>query len=713
ESLPAAIAQAVAAAGIEPSISVSADISAEGSLGLRWLIADHQRLMVLSPNGGEPIVELDLNLADFTGVRVDNLVGCQALTAEIGADDQEIVRFSVAEAPRFAKVRAHLDAWRKGEEPRSTGPELKPRYCPKCRQPLSRASSICPRCIDRGIALARLVRYLRPHLFVCIMVAGSVMLASALQLLQPQFGGLLFDRVFSPGTHQGHEAGAWIHWLVTSRTRNGALSQILLLMLGFQIVSTALATWRGRISSWLAYNVVHDIRTDLFTHVQALSLYYFDRRSTGTVLSRITQDTRQMQGFLIDGVENLLDSVIKLAFIAGLLFYENWHLAVLTIVPAPLVVFLATAFWSRIRVYYSRLWHSFERLTATLQDSLGGVRVVLFWSIGLSSLVVYYFGGHQVIRGERSPGEIFQFLGYLGMFYGPMGWISNLFNWFNETLGAAERVWEVMDERPSVPEAEAALALPEVGGAIVFDDVTFGYEPHEPVLHEVSFDVEPGEMIGLVGHSGAGKSTLINLICRFYDVDEGRILIDGHDLRDVSVHDYRRHIGVVLQEPFLFNGTILENIGYGQPGATFEEILSAARAANAHDFITAFADGYDSLVGERGMRLSGGERQRISIARAILHDPQILILDEATASVDTETERQIQEALQRLVRGRTVFAIAHRLSTLRHANRLMVIEKGRVVETGTHDELMAKEDGVYHRLVNMQTELSRITHVGG
>jgi ATP-binding cassette subfamily B protein len=242
--------------------------------------------------------------------------------------------------------------------------------------------------------------------------------------------------------------------------------------------------------------------------------------------------------------------------------------------------------------------------------------------------------------------------------------------------------------------------------------VTFGYEPHEPVLHDVSLDVSAGEMIGLVGHSGAGKSTLINLICRFYDVDQGRVLLDGVDIRDLPSAEYRKRIGVVLQQNFLFNGSIADNIAYARPDADFEQVMAAAKAANAHDFICRFGDGYDTMVGERGERLSGGERQRISIARAILHDPRVLILDEATASVDTETERLIQEALSRLIQGRTVFAIAHRLSTLRNASRLVVIERGKVVEIGSHDELMEME-GVYAKLVRMQTSMNAITYVGG
>jgi ATP-binding cassette subfamily B protein len=323
------------------------------------------------------------------------------------------------------------------------------------------------------------------------------------------------------------------------------------------------------------------------------------------------------------------------------------------------------------------------------------------------SILVWLVGGWQIFQGDLTLGTLFMFQGYMMRFFRPVYTLCQMNERFIRAGTSAERVFEIMDTPPSVADKSDAIPLANIRGAVEFQDVYFSYDSDKNALNGVSFEVQPGEMIGLVGHSGAGKSTLINLITRFYDPNDGVIKIDGHDSRDIKVKALRQQIGVVLQDPFLFQGTIAENIGYSKPGASRMEIIAAARAANAHDFIVKFPDGYDTLVGERGARVSGGERQRISIARAILKNPRILILDEATSSVDTETESKIQEALQRLVSGRTVFAIAHRLSTLKYADRLVVLKEGTVDEIGTHEELLA-EAGTYANLCEKQTELSKI-----
>src|SRR5581483_11817173 len=340
----------------------------------------------------------------------------------------------------------------------------------------------------------------------------------------------------------------------------------------------------------------------------------------------------------------------------------------------------------------------------------GGAFALLNFVTGTGAYIAWLAGGRAVIGGHMTLGEVVAFVGYLWLLYGPLQWFNNIYQWMSRAFAGAERIFEVIDLPQEPYQAHQAVWLDRISGEVEFRDVTFGYDKAKPVLKDVSIHVEPGEMIGLVRKSGAGKSTFVNLICRFYEADHGEVFIDGHNVKDLSLECLREQVGVVLQDPFLFNGTIAENIRYARPDASEREVIAAARAANAHEFIVGKPDGYDTQVGERGNQLSVGEKQRISIARAILRDPRILILDEATASVDTETEKAIQEALARLVKGRTTFAIAHRLSTLRNADRLVVFDEGRIVEMGTHEQLLERR-GVYWRLVEMQTEVNRLRSV--
>jgi len=581
--------------------------------------------------------------------------------------------------------------------------------------------------------LLRLFRFLRPYKLQA--GAGLVVLAgvTALELVPPYLAGRVVDALVSLRAAPDL-AMATIGWLVG-------------LMAAARLAHAGLAYAQRRLNSFIGARTLMDIRVALFHRFNELSLGYYDRRSTGSLMSRVTNDADNLWDFLMDGAPFLVSNTLALALTSVVLFRMNWQLAALLLIPAPFIAALTRWFLPRARARFRRVWHRISRMYAALNSSLAGMRVIkafaqeerenarfeernrrvfeasyhanAMWAVympalgllmALGAYTIWLVGGWMVLHQNMTLGTLTAFSGYLMQFYAPFQNFNRALDWSTRSLTAAERVFEVLDTEPEVRESPRARPLPAVQGRVQFDSVSFSYDGATRVLEDFSLTVQPGEMIGLVGPSGAGKTTLINLLARFYDVTEGAIRIDGMDIRDIRLQDFRRQLGIVLQEPFLFPGTIRDNIAYSRPDASHEEVLRAAKAANAHEFILRFPDGYDTHVGERGQRLSGGERQRISIARAILHNPRILIFDEATSSVDTHAEKLIQEAIARLVQNRTTFAIAHRLSTLRHADRIVVLKDGRMAECGTHDQLM-QQNGVYAELVRIQTEASRIRAV--
>ncbi|MGI8422892.1 MAG: ABC transporter ATP-binding protein [Chloroflexota bacterium] len=517
----------------------------------------------------------------------------------------------------------------------------------------------------------------------------------------------------------------------------------LLLLTVVAYLATAFISWIGTfgqtyIMSWVGQSVLFTMRSSLFNHLQRLSFSFYDNMEAGRIMSRMTGDVNALNEFLTGGVVAIASDFFVLAGIVVLMFTLNWKLAAITMLVLPVIAIATHLYRSRSRNLYRDVRRQNAIVTGHLAENISGVRVVqafaregvnrgkfddvnganlqrlitaAVWSAGfgpvitfistVATVIVIWFGGQQVLGDELTIGSLWAFLSYTGRFFEPINDLSARYNSMQAAMAGGERVFELIDTPPAVEDRDDAYAMPAITGRVVFDTVRFEYLSDRPVLRGISLSAAPGELVALVGHTGAGKSSIINILLRFYDIRSGSITIDDHDIRAVTTESLRRQVGLVLQEPFLFSGTVRDNIRYGRLDATEEEIVAAARAVNLHQFVESLPFGYDTEVNERGSTLSQGQRQLLSFARALIADPRILILDEATSSVDTETEKLIQGALETLMRGRTSFVIAHRLSTIVAADQILVLHNGEIVERGTHAELLARK-GQYYTLYSMQ-----------
>lgn len=704
---------------------LAADLTEDGRFGIRHVRVSESAVTVTNEAGA---IILNVPIADLEEAKNASLVsGGRLVLRTKSHEDIVAASYSLTRAQEFGELARGIQQLAKGEEFNVNLVQQKIR-CDKCGRLLPEKDGVCPNCINRGKTMLRLGSFLKPYKKKAILLGVYATGSTALALLPPKIQGEILD-AFNAGNR---EIGPLMQMV-------GLWALVLVGLASLQVLS-------GRLNTWLGSNLASDLRTTTYRAIEFLNLNYFDKKPVGAIASRVTQDTDRVWFFLVDGLPFLVINGMMLLAVAAMIFSINWLLAIMILAPIPLVAFISVKVWKPISNLFFRTSQKMARVHMHLNESLMGIRVVKAFAkedneyakfktrseelrnanikadqtwhtafggmtlcVTLGTVIHWAVGGTMLYRGQLTFGEFYMIHAYLGMVYGPLQWFASVNNWFSRAMAGAERIFEILDTKP-----ESALVggdVRKITGQVEFRDVRFGYDKSNPVINGVSFTAKEGEMIGLVGHSGAGKSTTINLVSRFYEPDQGQILIDGIDYRELDLRSYRNQIGIVLQEPFLFNGTIADNIKYGNPDATMEQVMEAAKAANAHDFVLMKSDGYDTMVGERGARMSGGEKQRISIARAILHDPKILILDEATSSVDVETERKIQEAIQRLIAGRTTFAIAHRLSTLRNADRLLVLDRGKVVEEGTHEELMDRK-GRFYDLVQTQSAVNEIIGIG-
>ena len=781
EPLPADISRHLEEAvgsGEPVRLSVSTDLDLEGRFATGWLVATDRDLVSLQPNGGAPHVTR-VPLADIEGIKLRDLVGGGVIKVRAADGGHTLARFSKSRTADLAPLPRRLEEMVRRAQPEADLPERiadsnagrggqRGQRCRRCGGLISRRRGVCMACLDTRRLLTRLLSYAKPHwklaTFSLLLMLGGTLIG----LSPPLLLGLLIDEVLAPDRVAVAATTAVPGELPASDSlapanadtltavpllgefdREGLLKLLVLTLLLVHVVQSGLGALRSYVLAHLGQRVTFGMRNQVYSHLNLLSLNFYNTRETGRIMASITQDVGRLQDFISDGLQEVIRDVLTVVGICVILFSINPSLAALVLLPTPLLVFTTLGFSRKLHTIYRGLWRRSAAISSLLADTIPGVRVVkafaqerrevgkfedrsgalmhgelraarlrsvfsptMSFITSLGTMIIWWVGGHKVLGGELALGLFVTFTGYMWRFYGPVESLCRLNHRFQRAATSAERVFETLDAEPDVADTPGVGAMPPIDGRVEFRDVDFSYDDGKPVLKNMSFTVEPGEMIGLAGHSGAGKSTLINLIARFYDVDGGAILIDGTDIRAVGLKSLRDQVGVVLQDPFLFNASVADNIAYGSPGAEPERVVAAAKAAHAHEFIIELPDGYDTMVGERGTRLSGGERQRLSIARAILRDPRILILDEATSSVDTETEVKIQQALERLIQGRTTFAIAHRLSTLRHANRLLIIENGELAEMGTHDELVEK-GGTYANLVRMQSELAERKAIGG
>ena len=688
--------------------------------------------------GAEPAL-LIFELDRVEEMEVLRQVATGVLMAKIDGVERNLCHFSNTKMGIFLKVCSIFQKLKKAEE--ITGEDLNvekgKECCPKCGMIYpDQERKVCPKCMDKKSILFRVLSYFKPYMKYLVIMVLCYIGSAMLNLVWPYLSGtVLYDQVLA----RNEEFLALLH-LPAGRFVT-ALTVLVISMIVTKVILQGLAVLQGVLAARIAPSVVATLKSQVFSSMGRLSISFYSKRQTGGLMTRVSDDAEEISSFLIDGIPNFFVNVGTILATIVIMFLLDPLLALMSVILMPVLVVISYRMMPHLWHYYGKRHRANRRLKGQMNENFTGARVVKafgqqeqemtrfkknngkvrtaemdlarydnkFYALYRSvedtiSFLVWAVGGAMIIGGaDIELGLLITFSGYVGQLQWPLDFFSRAIRWYTQCMNSAQRMFEIIDAVPEVKEVPDPLRPGELRGEIELRNVTFGYEAHKPILKDISFHVEAGEVFGIVGRSGAGKSTLVNLISRLYDTQEGEVLVDGVNVKRYGFQELRRNVAMVSQETYIFMGTVAENIAYARPDATREEIIHAAVQANAHDFICKMPEGYDTLLGSSSRSLSGGEKQRISIARAILADPKILILDEATSAVDTETELAIQKSLEKLEKGRTVLSIAHRLSTLRNATHLIVLDDGRLTESGTHEELLAKK-GTFYKLSELQTK---------
>ncbi len=710
--------------------AVIGDLTSDAKYGSAALVVSEKRFFILDLDN-ENIEEYFI--ADVERTQVKRLYGNAYMRLFTKDGEKKIIlRYTFTVAGLMDMASSFINALANGGSVKEEMERVEGTYeklmsvCPKCGRTLLRPGAACIKCSSKTKALGKFIPYVRPEFGILIMgVIVSVSLI-AIELLPPIATKMIVDDILPNGDTYG-------------------LLKLVIFMLLCYVYHYGVMILKDLALRRAGARIVTRIRNDVYKKAQYLPMKFYDKTPTGQVINRISSDTNVIQSFMLNISQTALNQALLLIGIAVIMLIMNWRLTLIALVPVPFVVLIGDIFAKVIKPYYRRIWRKWAKVTSILTDSIPCIRVVKAFSgektavdkfkyhtdrwlkteyktaaiahafpnimgflITIGGLAIWAIGGYWIIGAEGgeaagglTPGILVSFISYTSMFYTPVKYFSSLGDSYQNALASVERLLDIIDAEPEANK-EGGLIPADVKGKIEFKNVNFAFDKTKKVLTDVSFTINAGDVVGIVGTTGSGKTTLINLLLRYYDSYEGQILLDGVDIREFDLQAYRDHLGYVQQEPMMFSDTIYRNISYGRSEASVEEVMNAADVANAHGFIIKQPDGYDSMLGERGVGLSGGEKQRISIARAVLKNPDILVFDEATAAVDSETESMIQEAIDNLISGRTTLMIAHRLSTLKKANKILVVDNGRIIENGSHEELMAKK-GKYYKLIQIQS----------